>query len=44
MADSDDDLLTESKRKMRITYVFAAIALAMFLLAASVTAMSAAIR
>ena len=41
MVDSDNDLLTETKRKMRITYVFAAVALAMFFMAATVTAMSA---
>jgi hypothetical protein len=44
MADSDDGFQTESKRKMRIAYVFAAIALAMFILATTMTALSAAIR
>ena len=44
MVDSDDDLLMETKRNMRIAYAFAFIALTMFVLAAMVTALSAATR
>ena len=44
MGVSDDESMTELKRKMRIAYVFAFIAMATFLAAASVSAMSAAIR
>ena len=44
MGVSDDESMTELKRKMRIAYVFALVAMAAFLVAASVSAMSAAIR
>jgi len=44
MADSDDEYLTEPKRKMRIAYVCAVIAMAIFTIAATVTALSATAR
>jgi hypothetical protein len=44
MVASDDEFQTEPKRKMRIAYIFAFIAMATFLMGASMTALSAAIR